>query len=148
MAFTEDGATLRESYVNLIPTLVGGTHEAGLKDGLFGAIKGFIDLHALLPKGVKLMPEDVFSRASFVLSAKVLDPQFQGQIKERLNSRDALRLVSAYVKPALELWLNQHVELRQEAGRPGDPPGADAPARQRRRSRSARAPAWPCCPAS
>ncbi len=111
VAFTEDGATLRESYVNLIPTLVGGTHEAGLKDGLFGAIKGFIELHALAPKGVKLMPEDVFSRASFVLSAKVLDPQFQGQIKERLNSRDALRLVSAYVKPALELWLNQHVDL-------------------------------------
>ena len=110
VAFTEDGATLRESYVNLIPTLVGGTHEAGLKDGLFGAIKGFIELHSLIPKGVKLMPEDVFSRASFVLSAKVLDPQFQGQIKERLNSRDALRLVSAYVKPALELWLNQHVE--------------------------------------
>ncbi len=110
VAFTEDGATLRESYVNLIPTLVGGTHEAGLKDGLFGAIKGFIELHALMPKGVKLMSDDVFSRASFVLSAKVLDPQFQGQIKERLNSRDALRLVSGYVKPALELWLHQHVE--------------------------------------
>ncbi len=110
VAFTDDGTTLRESYVNLIPTVAGGTHESGLKDGLFGAIKGFIELHALLPKGVKLMPEDVFSRASFVLSAKVLDPQFQGQIKERLNSRDALRLVSAYVKPALELWLNQHVE--------------------------------------
>jgi topoisomerase-4 subunit B len=110
VAFTDEGSTLRESYVNLIPTVAGGTHESGLKDGLFGAIKGFIELHALLPKGVKLMPEDVFNRASFVLSAKVLDPQFQGQIKERLNSRDALRLVSAYVKPALELWLNQHVE--------------------------------------
>jgi topoisomerase IV subunit B len=110
VAFTDEGATLRESYVNLIPTVAGGTHESGLKDGLFGAIKGFIDLHGLLPKGVKLMPDDVFSRASFVLSAKVLDPQFQGQIKERLNSRDALRLVSSYVKPALELWLNQHVE--------------------------------------
>jgi topoisomerase-4 subunit B len=110
VAFTEEGALLRESYVNLIPTVAGGTHESGLKDGLFGAIKGFIDMHALLPKGVKLMPEDVFSRASFVLSAKVLDPQFQGQTKERLNSRDALRLVSAYTKPALELWLNQHVE--------------------------------------
>jgi topoisomerase-4 subunit B len=110
VAFTEDGATLRESYVNLIPTVAGGTHESGLKDGLFGAIKGFIDLHSLLPKGVKLMPEDVFSRASFVLSAKVLDPQFQGQTKERLNSRDALRLISTYVKPSLELWLNQHVE--------------------------------------
>jgi topoisomerase-4 subunit B len=111
VAFTEDGAPVRESYVNLIPTVAGGTHEAGLKDGLFGAVKGFIDLHSLLPKGVKLMPEDVFSRASFVLSAKVLDPQFQGQIKERLNSRDALRLVSTYVKPAMELWLNQHVDL-------------------------------------
>jgi topoisomerase IV subunit B len=110
VAFTEDGAPMRESYVNLIPTVAGGTHEAGLKDGLFGAVKGFIELYSLLPKGVKLMPEDVFSRASFVLSAKVLDPQFQGQTKERLNSRDALRLVSTYVKPALELWLNQHVD--------------------------------------
>jgi len=110
VAFTDEGPTLRESYVNLIPTVAGGTHESGLKDGLFAAVKGFIELHALLPKGVKLMPEDVFARASFVLSAKVLDPQFQGQIKERLNSRDALRLVSAFVKPALELWLNQHVE--------------------------------------
>jgi topoisomerase IV subunit B len=111
VAFTEEGNILRESYVNLIPTVAGGTHEAGLKDGLFAAIKGFIELHSLLPKGVKLMPDDVFSRASFVLSAKVLDPQFQGQIKERLNSRDALRLVSAYVKPPLELWLNQHVDF-------------------------------------
>ena len=111
LAFTEDGAVLRESYVNLIPTVAGGTHESGLKDGLFGAIKNFIELHALCPKGVKLMPEDVFSRASFVLSAKVLDPQFQGQTKERLNSRDALRLVSQFTRPPLELWLNQHVDL-------------------------------------
>ena len=110
LAFTEEGAPVRESYVNLIPTVAGGTHESGLKDGLFGAIKGFIEMHSLLPKGVKLMPDDVFSRANFVLSAKVLDPQFQGQTKERLNSRDALRLVSSYVKPSLELWLNQHVE--------------------------------------
>ncbi|MEP7301529.1 MAG: ATP-binding protein, partial [Caldimonas sp.] len=87
VAFTEDGHAVRESYVNLIPTVAGGTHESGLKDGLFGAVKGFIDMHGLLPKGVKPMPDDVFSRASFVLSAKVLDPQFQGQIKERLNSR-------------------------------------------------------------
>src|SRR5574343_708657 len=110
VAFTEEGALLRESYVNLIPTVAGGTHEAGLKDGLFQAVKAFIELHSLLPKGVKLMPEDLFSRASFVLSAKVLDPQFQGQTKERLNSRDALRLVGGYVRPAFELWLNQHVE--------------------------------------
>jgi topoisomerase-4 subunit B len=111
VAYTEEGALLRESYVNLIPTVAGGTHESGLKDGLFGAIKGFIELHALQPKGLKLMPDDVYARASFVLSAKVLDPQFQGQIKERLNSRDALRLVSSVVRPALELWLNQHVEF-------------------------------------
>ncbi len=110
VAFTEEGAPVRESYVNLSPTPTGGTHDSGLRDGLFQAVKGFIELHALLPKGVKLMPEDVFARASYVLSAKVLDPQFQGQIKEKLNSRDALRLVSGYVRPALELWLNQHVD--------------------------------------
>jgi topoisomerase-4 subunit B len=110
VAFTEDGQPVRESYVNLIPTSAGGTHESGLRDGLFTAVKSFIELHSLLPKGVKLMPEDVFARASYVLSAKVLDPQFQGQIKERLNSRDAVRLVSGFVRPALELWLNQHVE--------------------------------------
>lgn len=110
VAFTEEGAPVRESYVNLIPTSAGGTHDSGLRDGLFQAVKGFIELHSLLPKGVKLMPEDVFARASYVLSAKVLDPQFQGQIKERLNSRDAVRLVSSFVRPTLELWLNQHVE--------------------------------------
>ncbi|MCC2635225.1 MAG: topoisomerase subunit, partial [Ramlibacter sp.] len=87
-----------------------GTHDSGLRDGLFNAVKSFIELHNLQPKGVKLLPEDVFARASYVLSAKVLDPQFQGQIKERLNSRDAVRLVSSFVRPALELWLNQHVE--------------------------------------
>ena len=110
VAFTEDGAPVRESYVNLIPTSAGGTHDSGLRDGLFNAVKSFIELHALLPKGVKLMPEDVFARASYVLSAKVLDPQFQGQVKERLNSRDAVRLVSSFVRPALELWLNEHVD--------------------------------------
>ena len=81
VAWTEDGNAVRESYVNLIPTPAGGTHESGLREGLFGAVKSFAELHSLLPKGVKLLPEDVFARASFVLSAKVLDPQFQGQIK-------------------------------------------------------------------
>ncbi|HJV73251.1 MAG TPA: DNA topoisomerase IV subunit B [Noviherbaspirillum sp.] len=110
VAWTEDGNVVRESYVNLIPTPAGGTHEAGLREGLFGAVKSFVEMHALLPKGVKLLPEDVFARVSFVLSAKVLDPQFQGQIKERLNSRDAVRLVASFTKPALELWLNHHVD--------------------------------------
>ncbi|TFY96740.1 DNA topoisomerase IV subunit B [Ramlibacter rhizophilus] len=110
VGFTEEGQPVRESYVNLIPTSAGGTHDSGLRDGLFNAVKSFIELHSLLPKGVKLLPEDVFARASYVLSAKVLDPQFQGQIKERLNSRDAVRLVSSFVRPSLELWLNQHVD--------------------------------------
>lgn len=110
VAWTEEGALVRESFVNLIPTTAGGTHESGLRDGLFGAIRNFVEMHSLLPKGVKLLSEDVFARASFVLSAKVLDPQFQGQIKERLNSRDAVRLVSGFVRPPLELWLNQNVD--------------------------------------
>jgi topoisomerase-4 subunit B len=110
VAWSEEGNVVRESYVNLIPTSAGGTHEAGLRDGLFNAVKSFVELHNLSPKGVKLLPEDVFARASFVLSAKVLDPQFQGQIKERLNSRDAVRLVGGFSKTALELWLNSNVE--------------------------------------
>jgi topoisomerase-4 subunit B len=110
VVWTEDGTTVRESFVNLIPTTAGGTHESGLREGLFNAVKAFIELHNLQPKGVKLLPEDVFNRASFILSAKVLDPQFQGQIKERLNSRDAVRLISGFVKPQLDLWLNEHVD--------------------------------------
>src|SRR5689334_18803298 len=110
VAWSEEGPLTRESYVNLIPTPAGGTHESGLRDGLFQAVKSFVELHNLQPKGVKLLAEDVFARVSFVLSAKVLDPQFQGQIKERLNSRDAVKLISSFVKPALELWLNHHVE--------------------------------------
>ncbi|KAF1016708.1 MAG: DNA topoisomerase IV subunit B [Burkholderia sp.] len=110
VAWSEEGSLTRESYVNLIPTPTGGTHESGLRDGLFQAVKSFVELHSLQPKGVKLLAEDVFARVSFVLSAKVLDPQFQGQIKERMNSRDAVKLVSSITRPALELWLNQHVE--------------------------------------
>jgi topoisomerase-4 subunit B len=110
VAWTEEGQAVRESYVNLIPTPSGGTHESGLREGLFGAVKSFVELHSLLPKGVKLLPEDVFARVSFVLSAKVLDPQFQGQTKERLNSRDAVKLVATFTRPSLELWLNEHVE--------------------------------------
>ena len=110
IVWTTEGLVMRESYVNLIPTLNGGTHDAGLRDGVFNAVKNFSELHGLIPKGVKLVPEDVFSRASFVLSAKVLDPQFQGQTKDKLVSRDALRLVSLMVKDPLDLWLNEHVD--------------------------------------
>ncbi|HQA09728.1 DNA topoisomerase IV subunit B [Zoogloea sp.] len=110
VAWTVEGAPVRESYVNLIPTPAGGTHEAGLRDGIFTAIKNFIDHHALLPKGVKLTADDAFGRASFLLSARVLDPSFQGQTKERLNSRDAVQLVSRMVRDPFELWLNEHVD--------------------------------------
>jgi topoisomerase-4 subunit B len=110
LTWSAEGDVVRESYVNLIPTPSGGTHEAGLRDGVFNAVKSFAELHGLTPKGVKLVPEDVFSRLSFVLSAKVLDPQFQGQTKEKLVSREALRLVSTMLKDPLDLWLNEHID--------------------------------------
>ena len=99
-----------ESYVNLIPTVNGGTHESGLRAGVFEAMKSFIDHHTLLPRGVKLQQEDVCGRMSFVLSARLLDPQFQGQVKEKLNSREAVKLVSSQLRDPFEIWLNNHVD--------------------------------------
>jgi len=99
-----------ESYVNLIPTVAGGTHESGLRSGVFDAVKAFVEHHALLPRGVKLQQEDVCGRMGFVLSARLLDPQFQGQVKEKLNSREAVKLVSSQVRDPFEIWLNLHVE--------------------------------------
>ncbi len=96
--------------MNLIPTPLGGTHEAGLRDGVFQAMRSFMETHGLGAKGIKMIVDDVFARASFVLNAKVLDPQFQGQTKEKLISRDALKLVSSFVRPQMEFWLNSHVE--------------------------------------
>jgi len=110
VAWTAEGPLVRESFVNLISTPAGGTHEAGLRDGLYQAIKSFIELHGLMPKGVRLLAEDVLARASFILSAKMLDPQFQGQIKDRLTSREAVRMVSHPVRHALELRLHANVE--------------------------------------
>lgn len=110
VVWTEEGKLERESFVNLIPTPQGGTHEAGLKDGIFQALKSFIEQHSLSQKGVKLIGDDIFARASFILNAKVLDPQFQGQVKEKLISRDALKLISAFVRPQMEFWLNSHIE--------------------------------------
>ncbi|HEX4596653.1 MAG TPA: DNA topoisomerase IV subunit B [Burkholderiaceae bacterium] len=111
LAWTDEGPTTRESFVNLIPTPAGGMHEAGLREGVFNAVRAFAEAHGLTPKGVKFLPDDVFGRASFLLSAKVLDPQFQGQIKERLNSRDAVRLIGSFVRPQLEFWLNQNPQF-------------------------------------
>ena len=99
-----------ESYVNLIPTALGGTHESGLRAGVFEAVKSFIEHHALLPRGIKLQQEDVCGRMSFILSARILDPQFQGQVKEKLNSREAVKLVSAMMRDPLEIWLNNHLD--------------------------------------
>ena len=110
LAWYEDGAGGGESYVNLIPTAAGGTHEAGLRAALFDAVKAFVDHHGLLPRGARLQTEDVSAKVHYVLSARILDPQFQGQVKEKLTSRDALKLVNQVVRDPLEVWLNSHVD--------------------------------------
>ena len=111
LTWLEEGNVASESYVNLIPTPLGGTHEAGLKQAMFNAVSNFITHHNLLPRGVKLQSDDVFSRAAFVLSARVLDPQFQGQTKDKLTNRDARKLVEYVCSDPLELWLNQNVDI-------------------------------------
>ena len=111
LAWFEDGGVKSESFVNLIPTLDGGTHEAGLKAGVFEAVRSFADHHSLLPAKVKLAQEDVTGRMAFLLSARILDPQFAGQTKEKLTSRDAYKLVSQMVTDPLELWLNRHLDV-------------------------------------
>lgn len=106
----EGGELVTESYVNLIPTAQGGTHVNGLRTGLLEAIREFCDFHNLLPRGIKLTAEDVWDRCSYVLSAKIQEPQFSGQTKERLSSRQIVAFISATVKDAFSLWLNSHVE--------------------------------------
>ena len=110
LAWSDAGSLVRESYVNLIPTGSGGTHESGLREGVFTALKNFAESHGLMPKGVKLTSDDVVSRMSFILSCKVLDPQFQGQTKDKLSSRDAVKLVSSMIKDPLEIWFSENVE--------------------------------------
>jgi topoisomerase-4 subunit B len=104
------GELVAESYVNLIPTVQGGTHVNGLRMGLTEAIREFCEFRNLLPRGVKLTPEDVWDRCSYILSVKLLDPQFSGQTKERLSSRECAAFVSGVVKDAFGLWLNHHTE--------------------------------------
>jgi len=106
----EGGELVAESYVNLIPTVQGGTHVNGLRTGLTEAIREFCEFRKLLPRGVKLTPEDVWDRCSYILSLKHHDPQFSGQTKERLSSRECAAFVSGVVKDALSMWLNQHPE--------------------------------------
>ncbi len=99
-----------ESYVNLIPTTLDGTHVTGFRTGLTEALREFCEFRNLLPRGVKLAPEDVWSSCSYVLSLKMKDPQFAGQSKERLSSREAAAFVSGVTKDAFTLWLNQHIK--------------------------------------
>jgi topoisomerase-4 subunit B len=109
-AFVEEARGYGESYANLIPTPAGGTHEAGLREGVFEAIKAFAEHHDMTPRGIKLLPDDAWSRTVYFLSAKVLEPQFHGQTKEKLSNRDAVKLVSAMVRDPFELWLNSNVD--------------------------------------
>ena len=105
-----EGQALTESYVNLIPTPQGGTHVNGMRTGLTNALREFCDFRSLLPRGVSLAPEDVWDGLSFVLSAKLEDPQFSGQTKERLSSRESATFVAGVLKDNFALWLNQHPE--------------------------------------
>jgi topoisomerase-4 subunit B len=108
------GEAVAESYVNLIPTVQGGTHVNGLRTGLTEAVREFCEFRNLLPRGVKLTPEDVWDRCSYILSVKLADPQFSGQTKERLSSRECATFVSGVVRDAFGLWLNHHTEMGEK----------------------------------
>lgn len=110
----EPSEALLESYVNLIPTPQGGTHVNGLRAGATEAIREFCEFRNLLPRGIKLTPEDVWQNVAFVLSAKVREPQFAGQTKERLSSRECVPFISGVVKDAFSLWLNQHTDIAEK----------------------------------
>lgn len=111
LAWVEDGELIQESYVNLIPTAQHGTHLNGLRSGLTNALRDFCEIHNLLPRNLRLAPEDVWDRVACVLSLKMTDPQFSGQTKERLSSRQAASIVEGIVHNALSLWLHQNVEM-------------------------------------
>ena len=106
----EGGELLTESYVNLIPTAQGGTHVNGLRTGLSDAMREFCEIRNLLPRGIKLSPEDVWDKVSYILSVKLQEPQFSGQTKEKLTSHDCAAFVSGVAKDTFSLWLNQHIE--------------------------------------
>ncbi|HHR6053135.1 DNA topoisomerase IV subunit B [Providencia sp. wls1943] len=110
----EGGELLTESYVNLIPTAQGGTHVNGLRQGLLDAMREFCEFRNILPRGVKLSADDIWDRCAYVLSVKMQDPQFAGQTKERLSSRQCAAFVSGVVKDAFSLWLNQNVQVAEQ----------------------------------
>jgi topoisomerase-4 subunit B len=110
----ESVETIAESYVNLIPTPQGGTHVNGFRSGLLGAIREFCEFRKLIPRGIKLTPDDIWDRCSYVLSVKMTDPQFSGQTKERLSSRQCASFVNGAAKDSFSLWLNQHTEIGEK----------------------------------
>jgi len=110
IGWVADGDTFADSHVNLIPTRSGGTHEAGFRAGIFEALAAFMDTRALAPKGVKLIPDDLWQRACFTLSARIVRTQFHGQTKEKLTTRHAAKLLEMCVRDAFELWLGEHPE--------------------------------------
>ena len=115
LTWTENTSNITaESFVNLIPTIGGGTHVNGLRSGLTDALKEFCEFRNLIPKNIKLTPDDVWQRIAFVLSIKILDPQFSGQTKERLSSRECASFVSGVVKDSFSLWLNQHTDIAEK----------------------------------
>jgi len=115
LTWTENTSNMTaESFVNLIPTTGGGTHVNGLRSGLTEALKEFCEFRSLIPKNIKLTPDDVWQRIAFVLSIKVLDPQFSGQTKERLSSRECASFVSGVIKDSFSLWLNQHTDIAEK----------------------------------
>ena len=115
LTWTENTSnTTAESFVNLIPTVGGGTHVNGLRSGLTEALKEFCEFRNLIPKNIKLTPDDVWQRIAYVLSIKILDPQFSGQTKERLSSRECASFVSGVVKDSFSLWLNQHTDIAEK----------------------------------
>ncbi len=117
LAWLPDGGDgITESYVNLIPTPQGGTHVNGLRTGLTEALREFCDYRNLVPRGVRIVPDDVWDRVSFVLSVKLRDPQFSGQTKERLSSRECASFVAGAVKDGFALWLNQHADAGEQIG--------------------------------
>ncbi|BDQ64898.1 DNA topoisomerase IV subunit B [Shewanella xiamenensis] len=109
----EGGESINESYVNLIPTPLGGTHVNGFRQGLLESMREFCEFRNLIPRGIKLSPEDIWDRAAFILSVKMQDPQFAGQTKEKLSSRQSSAFVSGIVRDAFSLWLNSNTELAE-----------------------------------
>jgi len=110
----EQGQMIAESYVNLIPTHLGGTHVNGFRSGLLAAVKEFCEFRNLIPRGIKLAPDDIWDKCCYVLSVKMMDPQFSGQTKERLSSRECASFVSNVIRDAFALWLNHHTEAGEK----------------------------------